>query len=83
MLERTMVRAFSSVVLAILTAGIAWGQAPTTGTIVGAVKDPSGSAIPDVSIAARHVDTGPGKERRIPMSVENSFSTAWSRARIR
>lgn len=40
-----MVCAFSSVVLAILTAGIARGQAPT-GTIVGAVKDPLGSPIP-------------------------------------
>src|SRR5579872_4696742 len=49
-----MIRAF---LFALLCAGLAWSQL-STGSIVGAVQDPTGLAVSGASIAATHVATG-------------------------
>ena len=46
----------SAVVAVALLAGPAWAQ--VTGSISGAVRDTSGAIVPDVSVTARHIETG-------------------------
>src|SRR5690242_14588141 len=41
---------------ALLSAGIAWGQAMNSADVTGTVTDPSGAVIPGVTVTARNID---------------------------
>ena len=48
-------------VLSLLVTGLTWGQL-STGSIVGAVRGPSGLAVSGVAITAVHVETGQARQ---------------------
>ena len=50
--------AFALVALLVLPAGHAWAQGSGSGTITGAVKDPSGAFVPKALVALKNTDTG-------------------------
>jgi len=55
---KKIVFAFALLALLALPSGQAWAQGAGSGTITGAVRDPSGAAVPKASIALRNTDTG-------------------------